>query len=237
MIHYCIIVYASLMADREGPRPRPLGRVSTVEALAKALRERILSGDEVPGAPLREAELCAMFGVSRHSLRTAMRSLVPTGLIRYEANYGMYVSKLDTHDVEDIYQIRKVLEAEAVLHLCSHQELLGPAERALVTLESLDGASDWALVRDADLAFHQSMVDALGRRRMSSAYAGLMDEMSLAFRQLRPEFEDVAGIQSQHRDIFNAVFRGDESLALRLTTEHLTNAENDITRELDQFAR
>lgn len=220
------------MTGRETPGARPLGRVSTVEALAVALRERILSGDEAPGTALREAELCALYGVSRHSLRTAMRSLVPTGLIRYEANYGMYVSKLDERDVEDIYQLRKVLEAEAVVHLCTHPELLQPAELSLIALESLDGDSDWGVVRDTDLAFHRSMVDALGRRRMSTAYAGLMDEMSLAFRQLRPEFEDVARIQAQHRAIFDAVARGDEVAALRLTTEHLSNAEHDITRVL-----
>ena len=46
-----------------------LQRTTTVDALADALRARILDGALAPGARLRERELCEQYGVARHSLR------------------------------------------------------------------------------------------------------------------------------------------------------------------------
>src|SRR3712207_540105 len=70
---------------------QPLNRVSTVDALAGALRTQILNGELSPGAQLREVELASAFGVGRYSLRAAMQTLVHEGLLRHEPNRGVFV--------------------------------------------------------------------------------------------------------------------------------------------------
>ena len=57
-------------------------RVSVVDELAAILRARILDGDLEAGEPLRELELSAEYGVSRHTLRAAFRALAGEGLVR-----------------------------------------------------------------------------------------------------------------------------------------------------------
>ena len=71
-----------------------LQRVSTVDAIAAALRTRILDGDLGAGERLRELELAEAYGVARHSLRAALRALAAEGLVVIEPNRGARVAAL-----------------------------------------------------------------------------------------------------------------------------------------------
>ena len=69
-----------------------LQRVSTVDAIAAALRTRILDGELAAGERLRELELADAYGVARHSLRAALRALAAEGLVAIEPNRGASVA-------------------------------------------------------------------------------------------------------------------------------------------------
>ena len=62
--------------------PARLARLSAVDALAEALRNRILEGDLPPGTPLREEALAGEYDVARHTLRSALRALRARGSSR-----------------------------------------------------------------------------------------------------------------------------------------------------------
>ena len=72
-----------------------LRRVSTVDAIAAALRTRILDGELGAGERLRELELAEAYGVARHSLRSALRALAAEGLVAIEPNRGARVAGLE----------------------------------------------------------------------------------------------------------------------------------------------
>jgi len=205
-----------------------LGRVSTVDAIVEALRDRILSGLEAPGSPIREAEVCERYGVSRHSARTAMRVLAASGLLQFEANHGVRVTDLTANDVRDIYALRRVLESEAVSVIAAGEADTTVALEALQALESLPNTTDWATVRDRDLEFHRALVASLQRPRTTASFDRLIDEMRLAFRQLRPELEDVDLVIRQHRALYDAAVSGDQGTAVAAMVDHLTAAEHSI---------
>ncbi|MGW4339225.1 GntR family transcriptional regulator [Rhodococcus koreensis] len=192
------------------------------------LRERILSGEMPGGMPLREAELCSQFGVSRHSLRTAMRSLLASGLLTHEANHGVFVSSLAEADVCDIYALRRLLELDALDELPHHPERHDAVQAALRQLEETVPGAPWSVVRDRDLQFHLSLVESMGRPRTTRVFAGLIDELALALRQLRGELTESEEVARQHRVIFEAAVSGSSAEARRLMDEHLMNARNDI---------
>ena len=97
---------------RQVAAARQLQRTSTVDALAAALRREILDGELPPGAWLRERELCEAFGVARHSLRAALRTLAAEGLARIEPHRGARVAQLTPDDVRWLYELRAALELE-----------------------------------------------------------------------------------------------------------------------------
>jgi DNA-binding GntR family transcriptional regulator len=218
----------SLIAMGELTGAAGIGAVSTVEALVSTLRERILAGEIPAGAPLREADLCTQFGVSRHSLRNAMRSLIASGLLVHQANHGVSVVNLSSADVRDIYALRRSLELDAIQELASHPERYDVVRAALERLEHAAVDAPWAEIRDLDLQFHLAIVTSMQRPRTTRVFENLMDELALAFRQLKGELESSAEVAQQHRKIFDAAASGSGQLAFHLLFDHLSSAEQTI---------
>ncbi len=83
------------------------------EQVAERMRMAIATGRFPPGARLIERELCEMMGVSRTSLREALRELQAAGLITTQHSRGLSVAVVTREDAEAIYQVRAVLEGLA----------------------------------------------------------------------------------------------------------------------------
>lgn len=92
-------------------------RVETLPGLREQVTERlrmaIVTGHFKPGERLIERELCDMMGVSRTSLREALRELQADGLITLKPNKGMSVSVLTQETARSIYEVRQMLEGLA----------------------------------------------------------------------------------------------------------------------------
>lgn len=80
------------------------------EQVAERLRMAIVTGRFPPGMRLIERELCELLGVSRTSLREALRELQTDGLITLIPNKGMTVSVLTEETARSIYEVRQMLE-------------------------------------------------------------------------------------------------------------------------------
>lgn len=86
------------------------------ERTLKALRDAILSNHLKPGQRLVERDLCEQVGVSRSSIREALRYLESEELIESRGSKGMFVSEIDREKALEIYEVRAALEAEAARH-------------------------------------------------------------------------------------------------------------------------
>lgn len=168
----------------------PLRRLSVADELAAALRNRILDGDLPAETPLRELELTSAYGVSRHTLRTAIRTLASEGLVRIEPNRGAFVSRLDEDDLRGLYELRTAIEVEAArLALVTGHGRLPPAvHRAAARLTTVcrRPKPNWRDVAAAHAGLHRAIVEASGSRRLAVAYAQLAAELQLFLVQLQP---------------------------------------------------
>jgi DNA-binding GntR family transcriptional regulator len=210
---------------------RPLERVSTVDALVTALRREILDGERPGGSRLIERELCADFGVARHTLRAALRSLAAEGLVRLEPNRGAEVARLDADQVHWLYELRAALELEAAhLALERHGGRLPPAVHdALAALVAACAGPEpaWSEVTDTHLGLHAALVAAARSPRIAAAHTALAGEMRLLVLQLKPLFT-AAGIAEDHSALIAAleqdgpeVLRGHLSAAAATLTRHI----------------
>ena len=167
-----------------------LGRVSTVEAVAAALRTRILDGDLGAGQRLREHELTQAYGVARHSLRAALRELAAEGLVAIEPNRGASVAQLDAAGLTALFELRVALELEAArLALARHGGRLPKSVHDAVRLMAAvceQPAPPRSTIVEAHEAVHHALVVASESPRIVRSYESLAGELRLFVIQIRP---------------------------------------------------
>jgi DNA-binding GntR family transcriptional regulator len=169
---------------------RTLTRASVVDALADALRSRILSGDLAPGALLREEALSTVYDVSRHTLRAALRALAGEGLVQIVPNRGASVTQLAAADLVPLFELRAALEVEACRLTLERNDGTLPATvhdrlDALVRACRTKGL-DWSEIAEAHAHFHEALVAGAQSPRIEDAYTRLATELNLFLAQLQP---------------------------------------------------
>ena len=167
-----------------------LQRVSTVDAIAAALRTRIMDGDLGAGERLRELELAEAYGVARHSLRAALRELAAEGLVTIEPNRGARVAQITRSDLDALFELRTALELEAARLALERNDgrLPKPVHDAVRLMAAVCAQPDppWSAVVDAHDRVHGELVAAAHSPRIQRAYAALAGELRLFVIQLRP---------------------------------------------------
>src|SRR5207237_2943465 len=84
------------------------------DVVLTAMREAILPAALPPGMRLRQEKLAVMFGTSRIPVREALRALEYEGLVTSLPYRGFTVTELDADDIEEVYDLRILLEGHAV---------------------------------------------------------------------------------------------------------------------------
>lgn len=181
-----------------------LARTTTVDALADALRERIMSGELEPGQRLVERDLVERYEVARGTVRAALRRLEHEGLVTVETHRGAFVRQLDKQGLRELFELRTALELEAAYRaLEANDGKLPPSVHEAV--ERLAAACErkrpsWQRISDAHAEVHESIVDAGGSPRIEAAYRQLTQELTLFLLALRPVWT-VEEMAAHHRKL------------------------------------
>jgi len=167
-----------------------LARTTTVDALADAVRERILSGDLAPGQRLIERDLVETYEVARGTVRAALRRLENEGLVTVETHRGAFVRQLTKQALRELFELRTALELESAHRaLAANDGKLPPSVHEAV--ERLAACCErkrpsWARISDAHADVHEAIVTAGGSPRIEAAYHQLRQELTLFLLALRP---------------------------------------------------
>ncbi len=209
------------------------GHGTSTQAVADALRERILEGTFPPGAVLRQDALAQALGVSRTPLRTALAELARDGLVTYEVNRGYAVRAFDLDDVRAAFEVRATLEALA----CRRAAERGLPPAALARLaacvtrgEAILGKgrldpSDLPDYRRMNVEFHEAII-AAGGNPWVAEFVGRTRNVPLASDRviLWEDHGIILRSHDDHRRILRALADRDGHRAAGLMWEHVTRA-------------
>jgi DNA-binding GntR family transcriptional regulator len=200
--------------------------VTAQDLVLSAVREAILAGIFEPGTRLRQEELAEMFGTSRIPVREALRALEYEGLVRSEPHRGFTVTALDADDVEEVYDLRILLESHALrlaLPLLTDEDL--------AELESLYNEMTTAADPDEQLAarerFYLRLYSVTGRPRLVGLIARLRQEVARALR-----WPTLQHAPTMHEHFFEAVRSGDVERAVAQLAGHYRRVALLIRRYL-----
>jgi len=234
--------------------------------VAEQIREAILRGDLAPGARLpTERELGGTFGVSRASVREALRSLQAHGLIsgagriapaRTVVRLGeldslqeaiVHLLKLQRVPFADLVELRTAVEAAALRRAAERAddvtagERLAEARRALERMHASGvGVEDF---HDADVAFHLALVGASGNQAMQLVMGAVRDTVAAllldVLRSLGPrrQRQTLRTLTAQHAAILEAVESKDPDRAEALVRSHIVDFYSSLAPALpDRWA-
>lgn len=196
------------------------------EVVLEAIREAILTNVLEPGARLRQEELADMFGTSRIPVREALRALEYEGLVRSEPHRGFTVTSLDADDVEEVYELRVLLESEAVrlaIPLLTDEDVAELNELFRAMTET-DDPDEQLLARER---FYLRLFAAAGRPRLLSLIMRLRQEVARALRWPTIQYSP-----SHHAEFFEAVKAGDVDAAVAKLSGHYRRVAALIRRYL-----
>ncbi|HEY3195744.1 MAG TPA: FadR/GntR family transcriptional regulator [Candidatus Dormibacteraeota bacterium] len=231
-------------ASRRGRR----GPSVTEEAIDK-IRELIVSGSWGPGDRLpRESELAAQLGLSRNSLREAVRALSQLRVLEVRQGDGTYVTSLEPELLlESTGFVSHLLVGDTALELFEVRRLLEGAAAALAAARinaegkdklrrKLDQMIEAETVEDlvqADVDFHAVIARATGNTFLTSLLASLSSRTMRA-RMWRGRAVDNAldVTRDEHRRIYEAITGGDPELARAAAMAHIASGERWLRSQL-----
>ena len=157
------------------------------DRLARRIRALLISGELAPGQRLSEAAFSDRFDVSRNSLREAFRLLTKDGLLRHEANRGVFVAVPSMASIIDIYRVRRMLECGALRQAWPQHPATRAMREAVDMGRQQQGQRNWVGVGSANMTFHAAVIDLSDSARLNEFYARIAAELRLCFGLLNDQ--------------------------------------------------
>lgn len=201
----------------------------------RALERRILSGELAPGTKLIETDIATALGVSRGPVREAFRTLAQSGLVHTEKNRGVFVREIAPEEVDDLYELRAVLDG-LIGRLAAAR--IGRPQlarlRALVKqMQTVGRALDAAAYFPLNIEFHDLLAECTGNRALLANYRRVVNELTLYRRQIVMRNSDNITLSTrEHEAVVEAVAAGDSATAERLLVGHVISSRERLHQAL-----
>jgi GntR family transcriptional regulator, trigonelline degradation regulator len=199
------------------------------------LRDAIITGHFAPGARLIERELCEAMGVSRTSIREVLRRLEAEQLIEVEPRKGPIVARLTRKQVEEIYEVRAMLEAAIVRRFTveASAENIAALKRIYETLSRVRDQGDVVAIVNTTRQFIEYMMGVVDHELIGDMLRKLNARISVA----RVLAISVPGrLQQSAREleiVMEAIERRDAEGAAQSLMTYVRNAGEAALKHLD----
>jgi DNA-binding GntR family transcriptional regulator len=203
-------------------------RTTLRERALTALRCAITSGQYHPGDHLGEVELASHLGVSRGTVRQALRHLQQEGLVTGGHRARLRVSSLSETEVLELFRVRAALEGLAVKEAITSAGRMTAVADLREALNNLDEAADFTALVDADMAFHLGLCRVSGNSMLVDAWRHLEGRIRMVIVSAGPDRALAMMARERHQPIVDAIEQGVLSEAMTVVSEHMTTAANHL---------
>lgn len=210
----------------ETKQPKALAPLG--EVVYERLTDMIISGEVAPGDRLRELQIATQFGTSRVPVREALQRLADDGWIVRVHGAGARVTTPTRTDVDELFDLRRILEAEAVRLAVRHLSL-GSAEsiRAHITAahEAVD-RNDSRAIAEANRRFHAEIAELSNSKLLCKILHDLERRVQWMFAFVAINRANHS--LKEHSDLIDAMLDRDVTLAVKITEHHVESTREAL---------
>jgi len=202
----------------------------------RALKTEIIKGSLKPGTKLSEGKIAEQMGVSRTPVREALKELAAEGFVKMNPNQAVAVSNASVKDVQEVLQIRGVLEglAARLATKTINEEEIKELEKYQKRMEQYTNKDDVLAFSEMDAEFHELILNICGNNRLIQIRKNLSDQA----HRYRIRSLSVPGrlkySLKEHQEIVEALKRKDAEQADRLSQKHIENVLANILAHKDK---
>jgi DNA-binding GntR family transcriptional regulator len=223
---------ARILEDGQEPLARSAG-----VAAAELIRAAIIDGRLDPGQRLKEEELARELGISRTPVREALLFLQAEGLIESAPNRGATVRSYEPEEIEDMYDLRALLEGHAARRAAMRvspagiRRLRESNARFATLVADEEGVAE--LIRE-NLVFHSAILEAAGSERLSQMVRKVI-ELPLVYKSFYWYSSEQKRISDHyHQQLTIALEARDAERAELLMKEHVFEARDFLLARLEE---
>ena len=200
-------------------------RQSLREQVANVLRAAIVAGQMLPGVLYSVPTLAERFGVSATPVREAMLDLAKEGLVDSVRNKGFRVTELADKDLDDITQLRALIEVPTVAELATVITEAEVAELRPLAQAIVDSAADGDLIRylEEDRRFHLGLLSLAGNPRLVDVVRDLRAQTRLYGLDGLVEQGRLTSSAAEHLELLDALQAHDAEWAEAVMRRHIAH--------------
>ena len=202
-----------------------------------ALREAIVMGTLEPGSHLAEVRLAGDLGISRGTLREALRQLEQEGLAVTDGRGRLHVRALDKRTIRDAFRVRAALESLAArtvadLPATAKKSAMKALEAALEAMAAAEDESLHARL-EADVEFHRTLCRVSGNEQLLKTWEQISGvvRMSIMFAGVEKAQQNVA--VPRHREVTDMIRENPRDLEAQMTA-HILRVLRDFELDVEE---
>lgn len=193
------------------------------------LKQLIFDFALMPGDRVSETELAQRVAVSRTPLRAALQRLEREGFLKLLPRLGWQVAPLDFDVMDELYDLRTLIECEAARHMAEHEQR--PELRQLADVWLVPAAErlgDAAEVGGLDERFHALLVQGSGNREMARVHREITERIRIIRRLDFTKPARIDATYDEHARILRAITRRRTDEAQRLLRAHIQQSKLEV---------
>ena len=212
----------------ESPEPRAL----LADQVYAALKQQLQDFELVPGDRFSEADIAQRLGVSRTPVREALFRLRNEGRLEVESKSGWFVRPIDFNRLEQLYDLRVVLETTCVARLCASAEPPPELEelKSVWLVSAAERLSDERAVGELDEQFHATLVRAAGNAEMARVHWDVTEHIRIVRRLDFTRGDRIEATYLEHAKILRAVMQRKPDAALMLLRSHIEQSKAEVRK-------
>ncbi|WP_058909994.1 GntR family transcriptional regulator [Entomohabitans teleogrylli] len=217
------------MNRNEQGAPRPEGQAERVYRL---LKQAIFDFQLLPGDRFSENDVAGQMAASRTPVRQALYSLEQEGYLEVQPRSGWQVKAIDFDELEALYDLRIVLELEAVARLCRLPDAVMPLPLQQLKQFWIDTPplADGSAVARYDEQFHMTLVAAAGNPQMARVHREVTEKIRIVRRMDFTQPSRVQATYAEHSAILQAIIGRRCGEASRMLREHIAASQAEVRK-------
>jgi DNA-binding GntR family transcriptional regulator len=206
------------------------------ENVTDILRQSIINGSLAPGTELNQVQIAEQLGTSRGPVREALGQLEQEGLIESVPYKGVVITSLTRRYVEEIYEVRTVLEKLAIDRAIDRMEDVQIEELDLIVEEMRQAARAEDLVRlvELDLAFHEYILVQSDHQLAMKLWKLLEVGVQRCLHVRHEIYTFLDQVVGSHPTLVTAIKNRDKELAFQILDEHINESASHILENLPE---